>query len=94
MLELGKTTMTQGVSEFLVKNCLSQELLTALDQHRACDWGDICEEDKAANDRALEKGERILSSYKVRTPKGAYRVIWIITEWDRSGTTILFPEEY
>lgn len=53
------------------------------------DWGDTCEEDAKANDYAVTHDERILAVYKM----GA-RTIWIITEWDRSATTILFPEEY
>ena len=44
---------------------------------------------KAENDRALESGDRILSAYETSHGK-----IWIITEWDRSVTTILFPSEY
>lgn len=54
-----------------------------------CDWGDTCEKDAKSNDYAVNHGERILAVYKM----GA-RTIWIITEWDRSATTILFPEEY
>lgn len=54
-----------------------------------CDWGDTCEEDAKANDYAVTHDERILAVYKMGT-----RTIWIITEWDRSATTILFPEEY
>lgn len=53
------------------------------------DWGDTCEDDAKANDYAVTHDERILAVYKM----GA-RTIWIITEWDRSATTILFPEEY
>ena len=48
------------------------------------------EEDRAENELSLENGYRLLSAYTVST--GAK--IWIITEWDRSVTTILLPEEY
>lgn len=60
-------------------------------RHINGDWGDLDEEDKKSNDLALASGEdRIFSAYKNKN--GAK--IWIITEWDRSVTTILFPEEY
>ncbi len=55
------------------------------------DWGDTCEEDKAMNDEALKDNERIFAVY-IYPETG--ETIWIITEWDRSVTTILFPSEY
>jgi len=66
------------------------EILSALDRHQRCDWGDVCPADRAANDLALEEGSRLLSVYKSTggTP------FWIITEWDRSATTVLLPEDY
>ena len=60
-----------------------------LDRHLAGDWGEVDVEDKAANDRALKNGERLLSAYTVGGVK-----VWVITEWDRSVTTVLLPEEY
>ena len=54
------------------------------------DWGDVCKEDWAENDEALKHERRLLSSY--RTKHGVR--FWIITEWDRSVTTILLPLEY
>jgi hypothetical protein len=61
-----------------------------LRRHEAGDWGDLCDEDKDVNREALENGGRILSSYYV-TPSDK---IWIITEADRSVTTVLLPSEY
>lgn len=65
-------------------------------RHRNHDWGDLCEEDKQSNDWAAEHEERLLSAYQI--PKefciGYEDKIWIITEADRSCTTILFPHEY
>ena len=61
-----------------------------LGRHQAGDWGDLGEEDTQANQRALEVGERLLSVY--RTPSGIKT--YVITEWDRSVTTILLPEDY
>ena len=66
------------------------ELLAAFQRHMRCDWGDVCKTDWAANDQALKNGERLLSSYK----SGSGTKFWIITEWDRSATTILLPSDY
>ena len=66
------------------------EIQSALSRHLAGDWGNICAEDQAANERALVDGSRLLSAY--RTKLGVK--FWIITEWDRSATTILLPEDY
>ena len=60
-------------------------------RHHCGDWGDeLCAEDKAANEQALKDGSRLLSCY--RTPAGDR--LYIITEWDRSMTTIMLPSEY
>jgi len=61
-----------------------------LDRHVRGDWGEVCDEDKQANDQALVHGERLLSAY--RTLMGVR--IWVITEADRSSSCILLPEEY
>ena len=60
-----------------------------LARHTAGDWGDVGAADAAENDLSLARGFRLLSSYRA----GAAR-IWIITERDRSATTLLLPEEY
>ena len=54
------------------------------------DWGDLDNEDKQENELSLKEGYRLLSAYK----KEGLPKIWIITEADRSATTVLFPEEY
>lgn len=59
-------------------------------RHAAGDWGDVPLEDVAENERSLREGYRILSAYSIQ---GGVK-IWIITEADRSSTTILLPEEY
>jgi hypothetical protein len=64
-------------------------VLRSLARHMRGDWGDVCAEDKAANNAALRNGDRILSVYHSNETK-----FWIITEWDRSVTTILLPCEY
>lgn len=62
----------------------------ALDRHRAGGWGDAGKEDWQANERALKQAERLLSVY--HTADGTK--FWIITEWDRSLSTVLLPEDY
>ncbi|MFN0007204.1 MAG: plasmid related protein [Planctomycetota bacterium] len=62
----------------------------ALRKHARADWGELCDEDLYANDMALLDGSRLLSSYST---KGGIK-FWIITEADRSATTVLLPEEY
>jgi len=60
-----------------------------LRRHAAGDWGDLDPEDIRSNEDALNHGDRLLSAYG----QGEAR-FWIITEWDRSVTTILLPEDY
>ena len=67
-----------------------EEILDAIQRHQAGDWGSLSEDDRAANDRALVDGSRILSAYNANN--GAR--FWIITEADRSVTTVLLPEDY
>ncbi len=63
---------------------------TLVDRHAHGDWGDLCEEDRAMNDGAVSAGGRLLSAYAL--PDGAR--VWIITEADRTATTLLLPDEY
>jgi hypothetical protein len=82
--------MTCGVAAHVQENLeASYQMLECLQRHARGDWGDVCAEDKQSNDQALQDGDRILSSYMINGTK-----IWIITEWDRSVTTVLFPSEY
>src|SRR5262245_27867924 len=60
-----------------------------LTRHVTGDWGEVCREDAQSNDAAVKEGARILSAYTLNGQK-----FWIITEWDRSVTTFLLPEEY
>jgi len=66
------------------------DIHTALDRHQRGDWGDVCKADKAANDAAVYQETRLLSVYK--TAGGT--TFWVITEADRSSTTVLLPEDY
>ena len=65
------------------------DLLALLARHHSGDWGDVCEEDWESNEEALLMQLRIMSSYKFTNDK-----IWIITEAERSVTTILLPSDY
>ena len=85
---LGRTVATPTALEALEESGQSPAFF--LDQHIQGDWGDVCEEVQLLNDQALLDGSRLLSSY--RTLKGER--LWVITEADRSATTILLPEEY
>lgn len=69
---------------------LGVDLNRYMHRHHCGDWGDLCDEDKQANEEALEAGERLLSCYQI----GGGKRIYIITERDRSVTTVLLPEEY
>ena len=83
---LGQVVTTLGISELLTP----QEISMLLDRHVMGDWGDMSKSDKNLNDQALAMGlGRLFSSYI--TPKGK---VWIITEADRSITTVLLPSEY
>ena len=62
----------------------------SLERHAQGDWGDLPEEDKLANDEALKDGSRLLSAYQFNDKEK----VWIITEADRSHTTVLSPSEY
>lgn len=89
---LGSTVVTSGVDERMKadKN-FAAFVQMSLGRYINCDWGDTCEEDKRTNEGALRDGERLLAVYNYcKTGE----TIWIITEWDRSATTILFPSEY
>jgi hypothetical protein len=66
------------------------EILTAITRHQAGDWGDVPPKDQNANEQALLNGKRVVSSF--RSTKGLK--FWVITEADRSSTTILLPEDY
>lgn len=90
IIKTGTLVATRGVAYEMQENSEFYNFVQkSFSRHAIGDWGDISEEDKASNDYALEHGERIFSAYENGDSK-----IWIITEWDRSATTILFPEEY
>ena len=86
LFKLGDIFVTLGALEVILK----EDMNLALQRHANGDWGEVCKEDWELNDEALELGHRILSVY---TSSNGVK-FWIITEADRSATTILLPEEY
>jgi len=85
---LGQTYVTPGAEEALM--IAGQTSIEFLRRHISNDWGELSDEDARENEFSLREGFRLLSAY--RTAKG--QRLWIITEADRSSTTILLPDEY
>lgn len=86
--ELGQILITSGASEaLLTAQHVPPEFLL---RHKHGDWGNLCAEDARENERSLRLGNRLLSAYQTRQEDQ----LWVITEWDRSATTLLLPEEY
>jgi len=84
--ELGQLVATPGALAALEQANTSMAEL--IGRHLSGDWGTVDEEDWAANDRALLEGTRLLSTYALPATD---ETVWVITEWDRSATTILLP---
>ena len=89
---LGQMVMTSGVYERCQRDAdFNLFVIKSLERHAKGDWGSMSLEDKRENEFALIAGNlRLFSSYE----QEGFPKIWIITEADRSVTTILFPEEY
>ena len=91
---LGPVVSTPGALEALQRNEMTG--LELLARHVRGDWGELCDEDKQANDEALENGSRIMSAYTL--PDG--EKLWLITDAEiddqhhRQATTFLLPDEY
>ena len=85
---LGQVFITPGAQEAL--DVAGQTPAEFLCRHLICDWGEVSTEDAEENELSLREGYRLLSAY--RTSAGTR--IWIITESDRSSSTVLRPDEY
>jgi hypothetical protein len=83
---LGRLLMTPGARDSIPPS----ETMQALRRHAHGDWGDLDDEDRQANESALQNGARLLSAYVASNGTK----FWIITEADRSATTVLLPREY
>jgi hypothetical protein len=88
LFPLGQTVITPGALSAFEDS--KQVPLDYLQRHAGGDWGDLTEEDKSENELSLKSGFRLLSAYRLNSGMK----IWVITEADRSVTTILLPEEY
>jgi hypothetical protein len=86
-LPLGRVVATPGALKLLSE--IGEDPFDYLARHATGDWGELCAFDRRQNEIALREGYRVLSSYDVLAER-----VWIITEADRSVTTILLPEEY
>ena len=87
----GQLVFTRGVNDKIADDTPFAKFVTeSLGRHANGDWGDLSQEDKDENELSLKEGFRLLSAYE----RDALPKIWIITEADRSVTTVLFPDEY
>ena len=84
---LGHVVATPGAVDAVRANGI--DVLALVHRHASGDWGDLSEHDAQANDHALAHGARVLSAYETAAGR-----LWVITEADRSATTVLLPSEY
>ena len=85
--DLGHIYFTQVANSLIAENAIN--VLRLLSRHGMGDWGDCCDEDKKTNDWAVNEDARVFSVYDTIAGR-----LWIITEADRSSTTVLTPAEY
>jgi hypothetical protein len=88
LFKLGQVVATPSAIDLL--RSLALNPLIFLGRHAYGDWGNIDEQDRQSNREALKDGSRLLSSYQLNRNER----LWIITEADRSSTTLLLPQEY
>lgn len=94
LFRLGQILATPGALATLERLGVDP-LSLVLGRHVLGDWGDLGDEDRALNNHSLANGIRIFSSYKLAEPGNqTTETVWVITESDRSHTTLLTPEEY
>ena len=86
VFRLGHIVATPNARQSITQD----DILLGIQRHQAGDWGDLTDDNRAANDRALAQGGRIVSAYHATNGTK----FWLITEADRSRTTILLPEDY
>ena len=95
---LGQTLATYAINQAMSSQPFNAFIQQSLKRHHSQDWGDCCKEDQQINNESLKMGMRLFSVYKI--PETLHQQnfsndkVWIITEADRSATTILFPSEY
>jgi hypothetical protein len=86
VMRLGRIVSTPNALQSLT----AEDIATAIQRHQAGDWGNLTDDDRMSNDRALVQGTRIVSAYNAANGTR----FWVITEADRSVTTVLLPEDY
>ena len=87
LFPLGRVVATPGALELMDR--MTANGFQLLQRHQIGDWGNVLADDAIENDFSVVYGNRILSSYPIGTER-----LWIITEADRSSTTLLLPDEY
>jgi hypothetical protein len=87
LFKLGQVVATPGALAHCERHSINPLLL--LGRHIGGDWGDLCADDVAANVHALQHDERILSMYVLHGVN-----LYVITDWERSATTLLLAHEY
>jgi hypothetical protein len=85
VFRLGRIVTTLNARELL----LAEDVSVAIQRHQAGDWGDVSQEEQAANEQALTQGNQVVSAYK----SSGGTTFLLITEGDRSITTVLLPED-
>lgn len=88
IFHLGRLVATPQALEVLEQHGIAP--LSLLKRHASGDWGDVSKDDAMANQAALQSGSRLLSAYRI----GSDTKVWVITEADRTVTTLLLPSEY
>jgi hypothetical protein len=86
VISLGRIMATSNALKRVEMGVIAE----ALHRHEKGDWGEVCEEDRKENELSVQEGFRILSAYSSQSGER----FWIITEADRSVTTVLMPEDY
>ena len=90
---LGKLFVTRGIHALMDEHNL--DVTPYISRHQTGDWGEVCAEDAAENQRSLAQGFRLFSAYSFASDIGGQTYkLWIITEADRGVTTVLLPSEY
>jgi hypothetical protein len=90
LFPLGRCLITPTAQAELDRRNQGHVIDTVLRRHALGDWGEVPPEDAQLNDEAVKNGDRLLSAYTC--PDGLQ--LWVVTEWDRSRTTVMLPEDY
>ena len=95
--EIGNVVSTRAVWDLMEENEVFRWFISGcLSRYILYDWGDTCPEDWESNNLAVKNGERVIAVYNIpdEIEDTFENQLWIITEWDRSTTTLLFPSDY